>query len=62
MPSTLRLWTWMRVKQNDSGFLFRFSGDKWVYNLSTAGLNSGTYTISIKMPDGFNRRTGFVLK
>ena len=47
---------------NDSGFLFRFSGDKWVYNLSTAGLNSGTYTISIKMPDGFNRRTGFVLK
>ena len=47
---------------NDSGFLFRFSGDKWVYNLSTAGLSSGTYTISIRMPDGFNRRTGFVLK
>ncbi len=47
---------------NDSGFLFRFSDDKWVYNLSTAGLSSGTYTISIRMPDGFNRRTGFVLK
>ncbi len=47
---------------NDSGFLFKFSDDKWVYNLSTAGLSSGTYTISIRMPDGFNRRTGFVLK
>ena len=37
---------------NDSGLLFRFSEPIWVYNLSTRGMDTGTYVITIEMPDG----------
>ena len=47
---------------NDNGTLFRFSDGNWVYNLSTAGLSSGTYTLTIQMPDGRRWNAGFVLR
>jgi len=47
---------------NDNGTLFRFSDGNWVYNLSTAGLSPGTYTITIQMPDGRRWNAGFVLR
>ena len=47
---------------NDNGLLFRASNGQWVYNLSTAGLSSGTYTITVLMPDGRSYDAGFVLK
>ena len=46
----------------DSGPFFRFSDDKWVYNLSTKGTDSGTFSITLEMPDGRTYVTGFVLK
>jgi len=47
---------------NDSGTLFRFSDSNWVYNLSTQGLSPGTYTITIRMPDGRRWDAGFVMR
>ena len=49
---------------NDSGVLFRFSGGNWVYNLSTTDLITGSYVITIQMPepDGRLFNAGFVLK
>jgi hypothetical protein len=49
-------------QSNDSGVLFRFEGGSWVYNLSTQGLATGTYTITIEMPDGQRYAAGFVLR
>ena len=34
----------------------------WIYNLSTAGLMSGTYTLTIHTPDGQRYKAGFVLR
>lgn len=47
---------------NDNGTLFRFSDGNWVYNLSTQGLSSGTYTLTMQMPDGRRWNAGFVLR
>ena len=47
---------------NDSGPYFRFSEDTWVYNLSTKDLITGTYSITLEMPDDRRFVTGFVLK
>lgn len=48
---------------SDSGLLFRFSDpDLWIYNLSTAGLEAGTYEIAIQLPDGTLYKSGFVLR
>lgn len=47
---------------NDSGLLFRYSDPNWVYNLSTAGLSTGTYVITIRTPDGLKYNAGFVLR
>ena len=34
----------------------------WIYNLSTAGLSSGTYTLTIQTTDGVRYDAGFVLR
>ena len=47
---------------NDNGTLFRFSDDLWIYNLSTKNLPSGSYEITIEMPDGRLFSTGFILR
>ena len=47
---------------NDSGSLFRYSDDLWIYNLKTSNLSSGTYKISLNTPEGINLKSGFVLK
>jgi hypothetical protein len=47
---------------NDSGVWFRYSGEHWVYNLSTQGFGTGTYEIFVKMPDGRLFKGGFVLR
>ncbi len=47
---------------NDSGLLFRFSDDAWVYNLSTRGLATGTWIITIEMADGPRFSASFVLR
>jgi N-acetylneuraminic acid mutarotase len=47
---------------NDSGMLFRFEDGSWVYNLSTKGLATGTYTLTVEMPDGQRYSAGFVLR
>lgn len=49
---------------NDGGMMFRFSDvdSQWVYNLDTGGLSAGTYSITIKMPDGKQYVGGFVLR
>ena len=47
---------------NDSGVFFRFEDGSWVYNLSTKGLGTGTYTITIELPDGQRFTAGFVLR
>ena len=49
---------------NDTGTLFRYSDPNWVFNLSTKtlGLTSGTYEITISMPDGQLYTTSLVLK
>ena len=49
-------------QSNDSGLLFRYADGNWVYNLSTKGLNAGTYTITIEMPDGLRYSAAFVLR
>jgi len=47
---------------NDSGVQFRYADGNWIYNLSTAGLSSGTYTLTIQTPDGQRYNAGFVLR
>lgn len=47
---------------NDNSLLFRFSDGNWIYNLSSAGLSAGTYTVTIQMPDGRLFDAGFVLR
>jgi Beta-propeller repeat len=48
--------------QEDSNWIFRSAGNDWVYNLRTKDLSSGTYTITIQMPDGSKYDAGFVLR
>jgi hypothetical protein len=48
---------------NDNSLLFRPDGSgNWVYNLSTADLPVGTYTITVRMPDGLSYDAAFVLR
>lgn len=47
---------------NDNGPNFRWSDPQWVYNLSTAELTTGTYYITIEMPDGQVFVGAFVLR
>ena len=47
---------------NDSGPYFRFSDGQWVYNLGTKRLSSGTYKITLELPDGDRVCAGFVLR
>lgn len=47
---------------SDSGYVFRSSEGQWVYNLSTAGLSTGTYHITLELPDGRRVVGGFVLR
>jgi hypothetical protein len=47
---------------NDNGLLFRFSDDKWIYNLSTAWAQTGSYVIAVRMPDGKVYKSGFDLR
>ena len=49
-------------QSNDNGSCFRFADGFWVFNLSTKGLTSGTYTIILEMPDGQLMSAGFVLR
>jgi hypothetical protein len=36
---------------NGNGGFFRYSEGCWIYNLSTKALSSGTYKISIELPE-----------
>jgi hypothetical protein len=47
---------------NDNGVMFRFDDGVWIYNLSTKGLSSGTYRITLKLPDGDLVCAGFFLR
>ena len=47
---------------NDSGLFFRFTDGSWLYNLSSKGLDSGTYVITIQLSDGHRYVASFVLK
>lgn len=47
---------------NDNGVVFRDAGDKWIHNLNTTDLTTGTYTVTIEMPDGTRYDSGFVLR
>lgn len=49
-------------ESNDNGFLFRFSEDKWIFNLSTSWAQVGRYTIAVRMPDGKVYKSGFQLR
>lgn len=49
-------------KAHDNVVLIRYADGAWVYNLSTAGLAPGTYTLTIEMPDGRRFNAGFVLR
>lgn len=46
---------------NDNGPYFRFSDGNWVYNLGTKRLSSGTYKITLELPDGDRVCAAFVL-
>ncbi len=46
---------------NANGLEFRSSEDLWIFNLSTRGLESGIYHITIQVPDG-RFRSGFILR
>ena len=50
------------ASQEDSSWIFRSAGNDWVYNLRTKDLSSGTYTITIQMPDASKYDAGFVLR
>ena len=47
---------------NDNGTLFRLAGNTWVFNLGTGDLVSGTYVITIRVPDGRLFNGAFVLR
>lgn len=47
---------------NDGGTLFRYSAPNWVYNLSTKGLATGTYLLTIEAPDRRRYNAAFVLR
>ncbi|MBW7957020.1 MAG: SBBP repeat-containing protein [Deltaproteobacteria bacterium] len=47
---------------NDDGTNFRYSDYEWVYNLSTKALNTGSYIITVEMPDGSRYNGSFGLK
>jgi serine protease len=47
---------------NDNGTLLRFSDGNWIYSLSTKALASGTYVITIELPDSRRFNAGFVLR
>jgi hypothetical protein len=47
---------------NGDGVGFRFEAPDWVYNLSTKGLQAGTYEFTLRMPDGLTYQGGFVLR
>ena len=47
---------------NDSGAWFRYSGEHWIYNFSTAGMPGGTYEVHVRMPDGRLFKGGLVLR
>lgn len=49
-------------ESNDNGLLFRFSDDKWIYNLSTVQLRIGTFKITVETPDGRRWDGAFVLR
>ena len=37
---------------NSDGSYFRYTDGYWIYNLSTKGLSTGTYKITLQLPDG----------
>jgi photosystem II stability/assembly factor-like uncharacterized protein len=47
---------------SDGGLDFRATGSSWMYNLKTKGLVSGTYVITVQMPDTRRWVSGFVLR
>lgn len=47
---------------NDGGVEFRPDGDHWVFHLKTAGLQVGTYAITVQMMDKSKWVGGFVLR
>ena len=47
---------------NDNGFVFRYADPNWIYNLNTSGLGTGTFTITIEMPDELQYQARFVLR
>ncbi len=47
---------------NDNGLVFRLSDSQWIYNLSSRDLLTGTYVVTIRLPDGTDHQAGFVLK
>jgi hypothetical protein len=49
-------------ESNDSGLSFRYDNSTWIYNLSSKGLRSGQYQITLEMPDEQLWTTGFILK
>jgi len=44
------------------GVLFRLTGSKWAFNLSTGGFQTGTYVITVRVPDGRLFNGAFVLR
>jgi hypothetical protein len=46
---------------NDNGTLFRSSGSDWIFNLSTKGLSTGSYTVTITVA-GTQYDAAFVLR
>ncbi|HXE74776.1 MAG TPA: SBBP repeat-containing protein [Candidatus Xenobia bacterium] len=49
-------------ESNDNTLVFRYADGEWVYNLGTRALGTGTYTITIQMPDGLRYSAAFVLR
>ena len=47
---------------NDSGWLFRFADDQWIYCLCTKNLTPGSYELTIEMPDHLAYSSGFTLR
>lgn len=49
-------------QSNDKGYAFRAGEGQWLYNLDTAALGTGTYRITVALPDGRHLVGGFVLR
>lgn len=49
-------------RADPSGLPFQFNGASWVYDLNTAPLETGTYLVTILLPDGRRLSAGFVLR